>query len=128
MGGSPAAIAAARTGAKTVLVEKCGFLGGLLTAGMGEMSLWENDENGRQIMAGVWQETKERLVAMGASPGTLAWDGPIYGPAIKTPKAATETPFDVEAFKYVAAGLEEEAGVRMLLHAFIGGAGVDGNR
>ena len=126
--GYAAAIAAARVGARTVLVERCGYLGGLLTACLGELVLWENDEHGRQAVAGVWQETKERLMALDASPGTLRFDGPMYGPHVNLPLSATVTPFDPEMLKYVMAEQVLEAGVDLLLHATVVGVVQDENR
>src|SRR3990170_4643434 len=57
--GYAAAIGSARAGAKTILVERYGFLGGGLTASMARSGGWEHDEQGRQIIGGVWQKTKE---------------------------------------------------------------------
>ena len=84
--------------------------------------------NGNQIIAGIWQETKQRLIALDASPGTLRFDGPFYGPKIKVPASATHTPFDAEMFKYVAAEQVQEAGARILLHATIVGVVKEGIR
>jgi hypothetical protein len=128
MSGYAAAIAAARTGATTMLLESSGFLGGLLTACLAERGMYENDENGKQIIAGIWEETKQRLIALDASPGTLRFDGPFYGPSIKVPPSATHTPFDAEMFKYVVAEQVQEAGARILLHAMIVGVVKEGPR
>ena len=128
MGGYPAAIAAARTGARTILLERCGFLGGMLTACLAGRFCWENDENGRQIIAGIWEETKQRLVALNACPGTLKFDGPMYGPHITIPPSATNTPFDPEMLAYVAMGMAQEAGVNILLHTTVVGVVKDGDR
>ena len=126
--GYAAAIGSARAGAKTILVERYGFLGGGLTASMARSGGWEHDEQGRQIIGGVWQETKERLVALGGCAGTMKYDGPIYGPNLPVPPMATDTPFDSEVFKYVAAELVLEAGVELLLHALIVGVVVEDGR
>ncbi len=128
MSGYSAAIAAAQTGARTMLVERLGFLGGLLTACLAEFVMWENDENGRQIVAGIWQETKQRLIDLGACPGTMRYDGPMYGPKIKVPPSASITPFNQEVFKQVAADQVLAARVRLLLHTSVVGVVREGER
>ena len=69
--GCAAAIAAARHGARTLLVERYGFLGGTATAAM--VGPWMTFHSGRErIVGGIAQEIVERLVAKGASPGHVA--------------------------------------------------------
>jgi len=69
MAGSVAAIAAARQGARTVLFERHGFLGGAATAGaVGQFVGWET-RAGRRVIAGIAEEIVERLQAMGGSSG-----------------------------------------------------------
>ena len=96
-GGLSAAIAAARNGADTLLVERYGFLGGMATAGLVNpyMTYWAGEE---QIIEGIHQEICDRLTAMGA-----------YG-------KGSRTAFDPEAYKYVADRMCEESGVKVLLH------------
>ncbi|MGH7729266.1 MAG: FAD-dependent oxidoreductase [Vulcanimicrobiaceae bacterium] len=105
--GSAAAIAAARGGARTLLVERYGFLGGTATAAM--VGPWMTfHSGGERIVGGIAQEIVERLVASGGSPGHVP-DASGY--------VATITPFDVEAHKALLFEMTEEAGVRLLLHA-----------
>ena len=67
--GSIAAIAAARTGARVLLVEEHGFLGGSLTAmGVGPMMSFHNP-SGEQVVRGIPDELIGRLQARGASLG-----------------------------------------------------------
>src|SRR5512139_1580291 len=69
MAGTVAAIAAARQGARTVLFERHGFLGGAATAGaVGQFVGWET-RAGRRVIAGLAEEIVERLAAMGGSGG-----------------------------------------------------------
>ena len=67
-GGGPAgliaAIAAARGGARTALVERYGFLGGMATAGLvAPISVF--NYNGRRIVGGIPWEFVERLAGIG---------------------------------------------------------------
>lgn len=110
-GGGPsgiaAAVAAARQGANTLLVERYGFLGGAGTAMMVNpwMSYWAAGGVNVQLIYGVLQELIDRMTAMG-----------MYG----HPKQ--KTAFDPEALKVAAEELCQEAGVKLLYHSFLGEA------
>jgi len=72
VGGGPAgiaaAIASARNGARTLLVERYGFLGGMATAGLVGPFMTCYDIDGQEpIIAGVFKELVDRLVANGAA-------------------------------------------------------------
>jgi hypothetical protein len=106
--GCAAAIAAARHGAKTLLVERYGFLGGTATAAM--VGPWMTFHSGsRRIVGGIAQEIVERLQRMGGSPGHVH-DSSDYVPTI--------TPFDPEMHKALLFEMMQEAGVHLLLHAY----------
>ncbi|MBV9148308.1 MAG: FAD-dependent oxidoreductase [Candidatus Eremiobacteraeota bacterium] len=106
--GCAAAIAAARHGARTLLVERYGFLGGTATAAM--VGPWMTfHSSSEQIVGGIAQEIVDRLVAKGASPGHLH-DASDY--------VATITPFDPEVHKALLFEMMAEAGVDLLLHAY----------
>lgn len=127
VGGGPAgigaAIGAADAGARTVLVERYGFLGGNATAALvmplmsfhtqrhrpeqaGATTLLPTDHGpGDPVIAGVLERLLKRLVASG---GAVA-------PSLDT---GFVVPFDPEVFKAVALNLLDEAGVQYLLHAF----------
>ncbi|PYI52040.1 FAD-dependent oxidoreductase [Paenibacillus flagellatus] len=111
-GGIAAAVASARLGAKTLLIERYGFLGGAGTAMMVNpwMTYWAHFSDGKeiQVISGVLQELVERMEALG-----------MYG----HPKQRTA--FDPEALKVVAEELCLEAGVRLLYHTFLGGVRTD---
>jgi flavin-dependent dehydrogenase len=105
--GSHAAIAAGRIGAKVLLIEQFGFLGGSLTAmGVGPMMTFHN-RAGRQLVFGSPNEMVNRLVARGASPGHIL-DGTGY--------CSTVTPFDAEMLKVVLEDMVLEAEVDILYH------------
>jgi hypothetical protein len=108
VGGGPAgiaaAVAAAREGARTLLIERYGFLGGMATAGLVNPFMgWH--ANGRPLVAGIFQEVLDRMAAVGG-----------FG-AERAPTA-----FDPEALKLVADQLCAEAGVRLRFHTLLRGA------
>ncbi len=106
--GCAAALAAARHGAHTLLVERYGFLGGTATAAM--VGPWMTFHSGTErIVGGIAQEIVERLVALGGSPGHIA-DASDYVPTI--------TPFDPEVHKALLFEMMREGGVALLLHAY----------
>lgn len=134
VGGGPAglgaAIAAADAGARVVLAERYGFLGGNATAALvmplmsfhtqapttgrkenasGATPLLPTDHGpGEPVVAGVLRRLLERLVSVG---GAIA-------PSLAT---GYVVPFDPEWFKLVALELLDEAGVQFLFHAFASG-------
>ncbi|MBI4284011.1 MAG: FAD-dependent oxidoreductase, partial [Chloroflexi bacterium] len=65
VGGGPAgvaaAVSAARNGAKTVLVERYGHLGGMATGGLVILIPFLSDGTQQQVLGGVMQEMVERL-------------------------------------------------------------------
>ena len=130
VGGGPAglgaALGAAWTGARVLLAERYGFLGGNATAALvmplmsfhtrsrvaappaGAGLLPTDHGPGDPVVAGALRALLERLVSSG---GAIA-------PSLAT---GYVVPFDPEAFKLAAFDLLDEAGVRFLLHAFASG-------
>lgn len=104
--GTVAAIAAAREGARVVLVERYGFLGGTLTAAM-VAPIMGFHAGARQVVQGIPGEIVERLVAIGASPGHVP--DPIDF-------CDSVTPFDYEGLKRVMLETAVAAGVELWLH------------
>ena len=127
VGGGPAgigaALGAARAGARTVLVERYGFLGGNATAALvmplmsfhtqhhhaepaGDATLLPGDHGpGDPVLAGAVAEFLEVLTAAGGA----------VPPSLRT---GYTVPFDPEMLKLVAMQLLDGAGVEYLLHAF----------
>jgi len=102
--GCAAALAAARAGAKTILVERNGCLGGVATASL--MASIGNRfliMSGEQVIQGIAAEVIDRLVAAGAA-----------SPRWRRCKAI---PLDSERLKVVLIEMLEEAGVTILTHA-----------
>ncbi len=107
--GCMAAIAAARNGAKTLLVDREGSLGGTMTNSLvGPMMTFHSFTD--QVIRGQAQEVVDRLMAMKASPGHIT-DSTGY--------VATVTPFDHEALKLVLQRMVLESGARVLLHTLV---------
>jgi hypothetical protein len=102
-GGLPAAIAAARQGAKVLLVDKNGFVGGNATLGLPLLGFL--DKQGRQTTAGISQEFVDKLVARGASYGHRT-----------CPMHNSTTVIQPDVFKIVALQTCKEAGVELLLY------------
>jgi ribulose 1,5-bisphosphate synthetase/thiazole synthase len=113
--GVVAALAAARNGAKTILIDRYGFLGGSMINGAGPLHSFFNVYKAFpgvekvQVVRGIPQEIVDRMVKAGGSPGHLEQDkGGSYDSVI--------TLIDWEIFKGVIFDMMEEAGVRILLH------------
>lgn len=105
--GSVAAIAAARAGARVLLIEEQGFLGGSLTAmGVGPMMSFHNPA-GEQVVRGIPDEIISRLQARGASAGHIP-DTTTY--------CSTVTPFDSEELKIELETMLAEASGQVLFH------------
>jgi len=115
-GGGPAgiaaAVAAARNGARTLLVERYGYLGGLATGGLVLFMDGLFDLQGERCIGGIAWESLERLRAAGG----LAVDSP------------TSLHADSELLKVVADELCVEAGVGLRLHSWAVDALVEHDR
>jgi hypothetical protein len=114
VGGGPAglgaAVAAARQGADTLLIERYGFLGGMATAGLvNPFMSWH--AGGRPLVAGIFQEMLDRMKAKGG-----------YG------SRRARHAFDPEIFKLAADELCGEAGVKVRLHTLMSGVEVECGR
>jgi hypothetical protein len=117
--GVSAAIASARTGAGTLLIERYGALGGNLTIGLLEASMSFHDRQGKQLIGGIPDEIIQRLKAAGGTVGHVVDDVGYAG---------TVTPYDPEELKMVCLDMTQEAGVRLLLHTWVVRAVRSGDR
>lgn len=125
--GLGAAIASARNGAKTLLVERYGFLGGNLTAGLVGPCMTSFSLDGKQqLIKGVFDEFVRRMEQAGGAlhPSRVA-AGTEYCGFIEYGHDKV-TPFQPEAAKQVSLEMCEEAGVDLLLHTFIVDTMVEG--
>nr|WP_144922075.1 FAD-dependent oxidoreductase [Paenibacillus bovis] len=114
VGGGPAgigaAIAAARNGAKVMLIERYGFVGGNLTIAMVNPMFTFHDVKGQQVIRGIAGELVERLIQKTSSLGHVS---------DMTFDNASMTPFDPEGMKLVLFEMLQEAGVELLLHSVV---------
>jgi hypothetical protein len=112
-GGGPAgfaaATAAARLGARVVLVERYGCLGGLATGGMVLYMDGLFNKAGERVMGGIPWEAMERLRAMNG----LGLDAP------------TRIHVDSELLKVVADALCTEAGAELRFHSWVANTWVE---
>jgi hypothetical protein len=127
-GGIMAALAAARTGAQTLLVEQYGFLGGMATAGL--MTSFNGFRNERppnhvQTVRGLAQELVDRLKEAGGACGCTAHGN--FGD-LQPGAAPYAVSFDPEVLKQMALAMLTEAGVELLFHTTFSAAVVDGRR
>jgi len=117
LSGVCAATAAARNGAKTLLVERDASLGGTMANNLvGPMMTFHSPTD--QVIGGLAQEVVDRLMALGGSIGHIL-DTSDYCPTI--------TPFDTETLKLVCQRMVLEAGARILFNTFISGVLKEGN-
>ncbi len=115
--GIGAAICAARNGAKTLVIEDSGCVGGQATNGLvGPFMTVYDAKSEKQIIKGIFEEIVNRMVEMGG--------------AIQPSEVRSRTshagfykighdhvgPFDHEALKMVASDMIQEAGAELLLH------------
>lgn len=105
--GSCAAIAAARLGAKTLIIEQLGFLGGSQTGGL-VLPYMNYHADGQQLITGMHQEIIDRL---GEWPG-----------------GCNTRYFNYELLKYVLEDMALEAGVELLYHTFVAEAELEPSR
>lgn len=116
--GAIAAIASARSGANTLLIERYGFLGGMITnALVGPMQSFHSRKE--QLVTGIAQEVIDRLVAIGGSPGHVR-DMIGFAPSV--------TPVDAEMLKVVLQEMCLESGVHVQLHTIVTGVRMTDDR
>ncbi|MGG1573224.1 FAD-dependent oxidoreductase [Fictibacillus sp. NRS-1165] len=101
--GVAAATAAARNGAKTILLESKPFLGGNATTGLCLHNFITR--YGRQVVFGIAQEMVDRLIKMGGAVGHIPYGGFVH----------SVTPVDGELFRILSTELLDEAGVIVFL-------------
>jgi hypothetical protein len=122
--GLMACVAAARQGAKVLVVESSGCFGGAATTSM--VAQWLGFYNGETCaVGGLPIEYAERIAARG---GTLGFENYVLAETSARPMNLKRLPFNPEIVKLVSDELVLECGASALLHARVVGAAVTGNR
>lgn len=119
MAGLSAATAAARLGARTLLIEMGNALGGVGSAGLCHNWLTFHDRHGRQVIKGIAQELVDRMTAAGGCLGHVDdWSGAQF----------SRTLFDPEGLKLAALDMVVDAGATVLFRTSFIEAVTEGNR
>jgi len=121
------ALAAARQGAKTVLIERKGYTGGTVTEGGTALhsfyNLWKAfpGVKKRQVVRGIPQQIIDRMLAVGGCSGHAEMvRGYDYDSVC--------TAIDTELYKLVTMQMLDEAGVFLAVNTLLTGAIMDGSR
>lgn len=117
--GSIAAIAAARQGADTLLIERTGALGGMSTGGM--INFYNSFHNFKkeQVIGGIPYEIVEKLIGMNATPGPEMDYSGLTGSLVI---------FNQKLLELLLFDLVEQSGCKMLLHSYMCDVIRDGDR
>lgn len=121
LGGGPsgvcAAVEAARNGAKVMLIEAAGMLGGMATTAMVGpfMTTYDRDGN-RPIVGGLYREIVDRLTKYSAAIPPEETDSPSIHTSFLEKYHRHVTPFDSFMLQIVLDEMTEEAGVEVLLY------------
>ena len=98
--GMAAALAAARVGAQTILVERFGYLGGMIT-GSHVVAILGVGDGYQPLARGITEELRQRLASLGGVTGD---------------RESGDYVVDAEIFKWQAQEMLEEAGVVLRMH------------
>ncbi len=125
--GVVAALAAARNGAKTILIERKGYTGGTVTEGGTALhsfyNLWKAFPGVKktQVVRGIAQDIIDRLLKVGGTSGHAEMSkGYDYDSVC--------TAIDTELYKLVTMEMLDEAGVFIAVNTLLTGAISDGSR
>ncbi len=125
--GVVAALAAARQGAKTMLIERKGYTGGTVTEGGTALhsfyNLWKAfpGVEKTQVVRGIPQEIIDRLLQVGGTSGHAEMSRGFGYDSVCTA-------VDTELYKLVTMEMLDEAGVCLAVNTLLTGAIVDGDR
>ena len=141
VGGGPAgvaaAVAAARNGVETILVERYGHLGGMATGGLVTLIMPMSDGTNDQQIAGICQEIVDRLDSVGAAlhpakedlgskDRKLITHWQQYPFFVVEGRVRLSVLVDPEMLKCVLNDIIEDSGITLLLHSWGSRAIVDG--
>ncbi len=129
-GGIGSAVAAARNGAKTVLIERYGYLGGMGTGGLVTIIPCLSDFDGNRQIGGINQEWIDKLVKRNACsfprPETWGADDPYLVDywndrsffSVRENRIIYAAIIDAEISKCLLNEMVNEAGIKTYLHAW----------
>jgi 2-polyprenyl-6-methoxyphenol hydroxylase-like FAD-dependent oxidoreductase len=141
--GVAAAVAAARAGVETTLVERYGSLGGLATGGLIVLLLTLDDGDGRAVIGGLCQEITDRMRTRGGAvhPERHEWGsrdpelvrrylrfGLMWGSAKAHHRVRYSVAYDPEVMREVFFDLVRESGIDLWLHSWGADALLEGDR
>ena len=141
--GSAAAIAAAREGARVVLAERYGSLGGLATGGLIALLLTLDDGLRRPVIRGLCEELTRRMDAMGGAfhPPREEWGdedpekidhyrkwGLVWGGSRARHRVRYSVAYDPEVMRQALNEMVTESGVELLFHLWGADALVEDGR
>lgn len=125
--GFASAVSSARNGAKTILIENGGFLGGTATKGLVGPFMTCYDAKGKErIIKGLYYELEKRLVEQNGAvspehcPGNNSYSG------YRTRGHIGVMPYNTETIKIVFEQMCLEAGVKLLYHTTVIGCEKNG--
>src|SRR3990172_11224298 len=133
VGGGPAgigaAVAAARAGADTVLIERYGHLGGMATGGLVILIPHMSGDDGEQQLMGISQEWIDRLDVLGGAihpdrkdlgsrDRALIEKWKDYFSCVVNDRIRQSVYLDPELLKCVLNDMVEEAGLKLYLHTW----------
>jgi len=125
--GPAAAIAAARHGSRTLLIERAGFLGGNLVGGAtgfhGFWNVYHREQGAKKvkIVEGIPQEIVDRSLAAGAGVGHIEFQRSLDFNSVYTG-------LEPERTRVLLYDMVTESGCRVLLHASAAAAWTQGDR
>lgn len=138
-GGHSAAVAAARSGANTILIERYGHLGGMATGGIVIQIPHLSDGGAEPLIAGLCLEWLDRLEVLGGSlhprKEEIGSEDPEivrrwrrYWGNVRKGRVVLTAWVDPELLKCVLNDMAEESNVRLLLHSWATSAIVEGGK
>lgn len=118
--GFASAVASARQGADTILIESGGFLGGTATKGLVGPFMTCYDAKGQtQIIRGIFEQLVERLVKEGGAISHKECRGGDSYSGYRIAGHTGVTPFESEVLKSVMEKMCIEAGVKLIYHTSV---------
>ena len=125
--GFAAAVASARQGANTILIEPGGFLGGTATKGLVAPFMTCYDAEGKErIIKGLYSELEKRLIDAGGGVAASECLGSNSYNGYRPMGHKGVMPFDAEVIKIVFEQVCLESGVKLLYHTTMIGCDCDG--